>query len=164
MGKEFLLEIGTEEIPSRFINPALDKMKELFAALLSSGRVTFRGDMRAFGTPRRLVLYVPDVDERQADISKEVAGPPRKVAYDAEGKPTKAALVFAEKNGVPVGYVLASGLFGSSEVMYNVFETFRGGESAVSYLLSLVEMRQLGRQTDERIREPPQLAADVRIA
>ena len=40
----------------------------------------------------------------------------------------------------------------------------RGGESAVSYLLSLVEMRQLGRQTDERIREPPQLAADVRIA
>ncbi len=102
MGKEFLLEIGTEEIPSRFINPALEKMKELFAALLASGRVTFRGDMKAFGTPRRLVLYVPDMDERQADVSKDVTGPPRKVAFDAEGNPTKAALVFAEKNGIPV--------------------------------------------------------------
>ncbi len=102
MGKEFLLEIGTEEIPSRFINPALEKMKELFAALLASGRVSFRGDMKAYGTPRRLVLYVPDMDERQADVSKVVTGPPRRVAFDAEGNPTKAALVFAEKNGVPV--------------------------------------------------------------
>ncbi len=102
LGKEFLLEIGTEEIPSRFLNPALEKMKELFAALLASGRVASRGDLRAFGTPRRLVLYCPDMDERQADISKEVVGPPRKVAFDAEGKPTKAATVFAEKNGVPV--------------------------------------------------------------
>ncbi len=103
MSKEFLLEIGTEEIPSRFINPALEKMKELFSTLLASGRVSSRGDMKAFGTPRRLVLYAPDLDERQADISKEVVGPPKKVAFDAEGKPTKAALVFAEKNGIPVG-------------------------------------------------------------
>jgi glycyl-tRNA synthetase beta chain len=103
LAKEFLLEIGTEEIPSRFINPALEKMKELFAALLASGRVASRGDMKAYGTPRRLVLYVPDVDERQADISKEVVGPPKKVAFDADGKPTKAALVFAEKNGISVG-------------------------------------------------------------
>jgi glycyl-tRNA synthetase beta chain len=102
LGKEFLLEIGTEEIPSRFINPALEKMKELFTALLASGRVGSRGDLRAFGTPRRLVLYCPDVDERQADISKEAVGPPKKVAFDAEGKPTKAATVFAEKSGVPV--------------------------------------------------------------
>jgi glycyl-tRNA synthetase beta chain len=106
LGKEFLLEIGTEEIPSRFINPALEKMKELFAALLASGRVTFRGDMKAFGTPRRLVLYVPDMDERQADVSKDVTGPPRKVAFDAEGYPTKAAMVFAEKNGIPVSALM----------------------------------------------------------
>jgi glycyl-tRNA synthetase beta chain len=106
LGKEFLLEIGTEEIPSRFINPALEKMKELFAALLASGRVTFRGDMKAFGTPRRLLLYVPDMDERQADVSKDVTGPPRKVAFDAEGYPTKAAMVFAEKNGIPVSALM----------------------------------------------------------
>ncbi len=102
MSKEFLLEIGTEEIPSRFINPALEKMKDLFAGLLAAGRVVSRGDMKVFGTPRRLVLYVPEMDERQADMSKEVTGPPKKIAFDAEGRPTKAAIVFAEKNGIPV--------------------------------------------------------------
>jgi glycyl-tRNA synthetase beta chain len=102
LAKEFLLEIGTEEIPSRFINPALERMKELFMALLASGRVASRGDVKVYGSPRRLVLYVPEMDERQADISKEVTGPPRKIAFDAEGKPTKAATVFAAKNGVPV--------------------------------------------------------------
>ncbi len=102
MGKEFLLEIGTEEIPSRFINPALENMKVLFAALLATGRVASRGDMKAFGTPRRLILHVPDMDERQADVSRVVTGPPRKIAFDAEGRPTKAAQVFAEKNGISV--------------------------------------------------------------
>ncbi|HEY6010127.1 MAG TPA: glycine--tRNA ligase subunit beta, partial [Nitrospirota bacterium] len=102
MGKEFLLEIGTEEIPSRFINPALEKMKELFTALLASGRVTSRGEMKAYGTPRRLALYVPEMEERQSDASREVTGPPRKVAFGPDGKPTKAATVFAEKNGIAV--------------------------------------------------------------
>jgi len=102
LAKEFFLEIGTEEIPSRFIPPALEKMRELFTALLASGRVASTGDIRTYGTPRRLILHAPALDERQADVSKEVMGPPKKVAYDAEGKPTKAALVFAEKNGVAV--------------------------------------------------------------
>jgi len=102
LAKEFLLEIGTEEIPSRFINPALEKMRELFTALLASGRVASRGDVRVYGSPRRLVLYAPELDERQTDLSREVTGPPKKIAFDAEGKPTKAAIVFAEKNGVPV--------------------------------------------------------------
>lgn len=102
MAKEFLLEIGTEEIPSRFVGPALEKMKELFAQLLASGRIASAGEIKAYGTPRRLVLYAPELEERQADVSKEVVGPPKKIAYDADGKPTKAALVFAEKNNVSV--------------------------------------------------------------
>jgi len=102
LAKEFLLEIGTEEIPSRFIEPALLKMKELFAALLASGRVSPGGEIKAYGTPRRLVLYAPELGEQQDDVSREVVGPPRKIAFDAEGRPTRAAQVFAEKNGVPV--------------------------------------------------------------
>jgi glycyl-tRNA synthetase beta chain len=103
VAKEFLLEIGTEEIPSRFIDPALEKMKELFTSIASTGRVAIEnGAIQVFGTPRRLILYVPQLAERQQDISKEVVGPPRKVAFDAEGKPTKAATVFAEKNGVSI--------------------------------------------------------------
>ncbi len=102
MAKEFLLEIGTEEIPSRFIPPALEKMKELFAQLLASGRVGSSGEIKTYGTPRRLVLYASELDERQADMSKEVLGPPKRIAFDADGKATKAALVFAEKNNVAV--------------------------------------------------------------
>ena len=77
-------------------------MKELFSALLASGRVSSTGEIKAFGTPRRLVLYASELSEKQQDLSKEVVGPPKKIAFDAEGKPTKAALVFAEKNGVAV--------------------------------------------------------------
>jgi glycyl-tRNA synthetase beta chain len=101
--KEFLLEIGTEEIPSRFIGPALEKMKEMFIALLGSGRIPVdSGTVRTFGTPRRLVLYAAQVAEKQEDSSREVTGPPKKVAFDDDGKPTRAALVFAEKNSIPV--------------------------------------------------------------
>ncbi len=102
MSKEFLLEIGTEEIPSRFLEPALEKMKELFGALLATGRVASTGEIKALGTPRRLVLYATALSEQQQDVSKEVVGPPKKIAFDAEGRPTKAALVFAEKNRIPV--------------------------------------------------------------
>ncbi len=128
MSKEFLLEIGTEEIPSRFINPALDKMKELFTALLATGRIASRGEMKTFGTPRRLVLFVPDMDERQADVSKEVTGPPRKIAFDAEGRPTKAATVFAEKNGVPVSALTIKATDKGEYVVARIDE--KGGDTA----------------------------------
>ena len=102
MSKEFLLEIGTEEIPSRFINGAVEKMKDSFTALLAAGRVASQSEIEAYGTPRRLILHASVLAEQQADVSREVIGPPKKVAYDAEGKPTKAARVFAEKNNVSV--------------------------------------------------------------
>lgn len=103
MFKEFLLEIGTEEIPSRFIPAVLENMKTLFVQLLEFGRVSADPkEIKTFGTPRRLVLYAPAIDERQADVSKEVLGPPRKAAFDAAGRPTRAATVFAEKHNVPV--------------------------------------------------------------
>ncbi len=129
MSKEFLLEIGTEEIPSGFINPAIEKMKELFAALAASGRVSIEdGEIQAFGTPRRLVLYVPQLAERQRDISKEVVGPPRKVAFDAEGKPTKAALVFATKNGVSVDALTIKSTDKGEYVVARIDE--KGGDTA----------------------------------
>ena len=129
MAKEFLLEIGTEEIPSRFINPALEKMKELFTALLASGRVILHGDLKVYGTPRRLVLYVPGMDERQTDLSREVVGPPRKIAYDTEGKPSKAALVFAEKNNVSVDALSFKSTEKGEYLVARVEE--KGGDTAV---------------------------------
>ncbi len=142
MAKEFLLEIGTEEIPSRFIAPALDKMQELFIALLAGGRVKSEGEIKAFGTPRRLVLYAAALGERQADVSKEVLGPPKKVAYDAFGKPTKAALVFAEKNRVAVADLGTKATDKGEYVVARVDET--GGDTGdwlrqalAGYILSI---------------------------
>jgi glycyl-tRNA synthetase beta chain len=129
LAKEFLLEIGTEEIPSRFINPAIEKMRELFTALLASGRVASRGDLKVYGSPRRLVLYVPEMDERQSDISKEVTGPPKKVAFDEAGRPTKAATVFAEKNGVPVSELAIKNTSKGEYVVARIDE--KGGDTAV---------------------------------
>ncbi len=128
MSKEFLLEIGTEEIPSRFIGPALENMKALFAALLVSGRVAAGGEIKAYGTPRRLVLYASQVDERQSDVSKEVLGPPRKVAFDGSGMPAKAAMVFAEKNKVTVDSLSFKSTDKGEYVFARIDE--KGGETA----------------------------------
>jgi len=129
LAKEFLLEIGTEEIPSRFINPALEKMKELLIQLLASGRVGSSGEIKTYGTPRRLVLHVPELDEQQADMSKEVLGPPKKIAFDADGKPTKAALVFAEKNNVTVDALGIKATDKGEYVVARIDE--KGGDTAV---------------------------------
>jgi len=63
LSKEFLLEIGTEEIPSRFINGAVEKMKDSFTALLAAGRVASQSEIMAYGTPRRLILHASVLPE-----------------------------------------------------------------------------------------------------
>lgn len=101
MAKDFVLEIGTEEIPARFINPALKQLKELAAKSLQELRLNYQ-EINTYGTPRRLVLYVRQMDEKQAPLVKEVKGPAKKVAFDADGNPTKAVLGFARGQGVAV--------------------------------------------------------------
>lgn len=101
MGKELLFEIGTEEIPSGYLLPALEELKAAAGRLLAEQRLTFT-DIRTLGTPRRLTLFVDGLAERQADRRREVVGPPRAAAFDAEGAPTKAAEGFARGQGIPV--------------------------------------------------------------
>lgn len=98
---DFLLEIGTEELPARFMEPALRQLKELGEAMLTENRIDFEV-VKTCGTPRRLVLYVFNIGERQADLVEEVKGPPRRAAFDEEGRPTRAAEGFARSQGVQV--------------------------------------------------------------
>jgi glycyl-tRNA synthetase beta chain len=102
MAGELLLEIGTEEIPSGYLEDGLRGLKSLAEASFEENRIDLAGDLHTYGTPRRLVLIGKDIAERQEDLVREVTGPPKSVAYDKEGKPTKAALGFAEKQGVSV--------------------------------------------------------------
>ncbi|MBE8955656.1 MAG: glycine--tRNA ligase subunit beta [Quinella sp. 2Q5] len=92
--KTLLLEIGTEEIPAHAMPAILDQLKSLATKALTDARITF-STVRTLGTPRRLSLLVEDVADRQADIEAERRGPSVKIAFDAQGKPSKAAIGFA---------------------------------------------------------------------
>jgi glycyl-tRNA synthetase beta chain len=99
--KELFLEIGTEDIPAGFVLQALQEMDRLIRKELSFLRIG-HGDVKAFGTPRRLVLSVAGVSERQEDVSAQVLGPAKKAAYDDRGNMTKAAEGFARSQGVDI--------------------------------------------------------------
>ncbi|HHW41200.1 MAG TPA: glycine--tRNA ligase subunit beta [Syntrophomonadaceae bacterium] len=99
---DLLLEIGTEELPARLVRPVLDQLRESGEKMLRENRIGFQ-KLAVYSTPRRLVLYVWEVAGSQADLVEEVKGPPRKTAFDADGKPTRAALGFAKSQGVEVG-------------------------------------------------------------
>ncbi|HWR97820.1 MAG TPA: glycine--tRNA ligase subunit beta, partial [Candidatus Methanoperedens sp.] len=96
---DLLLEIGTEEIPARFIPRALEDLAATARAALESRRLT-HGKIRTFGTPRRLTLAVARIVARQPDLELEVTGPPKKAAYDESGALTKAGQGFAKGQGV----------------------------------------------------------------
>src|SRR5690349_5800490 len=100
MGQDLLLEIGTEELPSSFVDAALAALPGLGQSKLEGLRLA-HGEMHALGTPRRLALVVKDVATRQPDLDEEVTGPPETAAFK-DGKPTKAAEAFAAKLGIPV--------------------------------------------------------------
>lgn len=102
MSGSLLIEIVTEEIPAGYITPALEAMATLMDRKLSQVRIEHAKNVQTFGTPRRLALIVQDVSERQASISKEVLGPPKAVAFDSQGRPTRAAEGFAKSQGISV--------------------------------------------------------------
>ena len=99
--KELLLEIGTEEIPAGFIPQALVDLENLIRKELDANRINFDG-VRTLGTPRRLVLVIESISEKQRDEEIRKVGPSKQAAFDAEGKPTKAAIGFAKSQSVPV--------------------------------------------------------------
>ncbi len=101
MKNEYLLEIGSEEIPAGFILPALSGLKDKVSALLLENKISF-DQIETYGTPRRMTLVVIGISERQPDIEEEVIGPPKKVAINDDGEFTKAALGFANTNGIDV--------------------------------------------------------------
>jgi glycyl-tRNA synthetase beta chain len=95
----FLLEIGSEEIPARFVPTAMAALQERLTALLVDLHLD-ADPVRVAATPRRLTAICDGVAVRQPDRREEVKGPPLAVAFDAAGQPTRAGLGFASKLGV----------------------------------------------------------------
>lgn len=96
---KYLLEIGTEELPYRFIPSAVNQLKKLFEDFLNENKVGF-SDVKVYATPRRLAVIVDGLESKSPDEVKVVKGPIKKVAYDENGNLSKAGLGFANKNGV----------------------------------------------------------------
>ncbi len=113
MSKDLLLEIGTEEIPAHAMPGMLKELGENAKKALKELRLA-HGAVRTLGTPRRLALIVEGLAEKQEDVAEEKRGPSVQVAFDADGKPTKATQGFARGQGVQAealvtkdGYVYA---------------------------------------------------------
>ena len=98
--EKLLFEIGTEEIPAKFMPGILKQLKELAAAKMQELRIPFE-DITVYGTPRRMAFIAEGVAETQADVVVEAKGPSVKIAY-VSGAPSKAAQGFARGQGVDV--------------------------------------------------------------
>lgn len=101
---ELLFELGCEELPASSVRRAYTQLAQEVATRLDEAGLT-HGQATAMGTPRRLIMSVPDVSDRQPDSVKEVKGPAIKAAFDAEGNPTKALEGFCNSQGVATNKV-----------------------------------------------------------
>ncbi len=97
--ENFILEIGTEELPASFIKPALKSIKEQFKKILSDSKLSAES-LETFGTPRRLILIASGIPTKEPDREEIITGPAWKAAFDENGNPTKAAEGFARSKGV----------------------------------------------------------------
>ena len=97
--RDFLFELGVEEMPSAPLNNAVKQLKTLISKGLDDAGLV-HGDVRIISSPRRLAALVLDVAEATEEIHSVLRGPSAKIAFDAEGNPTKAAEGFARKNGM----------------------------------------------------------------
>ena len=110
---KYLLEIGTEEMPAGFLPPAIEDLKQKTIVKLKEERISF-GQVNTYATPRRLTLIISDIAEKQEDLSEMVKGPSVKIAFDAEGNPTKAGIGFCHTRNIDIkksiiqdGYIFA---------------------------------------------------------
>ena len=99
--RDLLFEIGTEELPAGFIQPALAQLRENFIKKAAALNLD-HGDVICKGTPRRLALLVFGLEENQRDWREELLGPSKMAAFGADGKATRAVEGFARSKGVEV--------------------------------------------------------------
>ena len=95
----YLLEVGTEELPYKFIPQAIDQLNNGFTNFLNDNKVKF-SDIKVYATPRRLAVIIDGLDAQTADEEKIIKGPIASVAFDSDGNLTQAGEGFARKNNL----------------------------------------------------------------
>mgnify|MGYP001614333624 CR=1 FL=1 len=137
MSDDLLLEIGTEEIPAGFLARALEEIPVIAQRLLADARLSCE-HASAVGTPRRLALVVRGLADRQRDVRERVVGPPASAGFDKDGNPTRAAVGFAQKNGVAVESLERAEVEGKKG-LYVVCTRQEIGKPAVEVLPALLD-------------------------
>lgn len=96
-----ILEIGTEEIPAQYMENTLKDLNRLVQKHLEDARINYK-EIKVYGTPRRLVLFIFHINEKQEDIFRKIKGPAHSIAYNKDSLPQKPALMFAQSQEVNV--------------------------------------------------------------
>lgn len=112
MTKDLLWEVGVEEIPARFLPPAIKQMAQLAGDAFAAAGLSYE-ELHTYATPRRLALAVSGLAEKAADVETEVKGPAKKAAFDEAGQPTRALEGFCRGQGVAVGQLIEKELNGN---------------------------------------------------
>src|SRR5579864_5553875 len=132
---DLLIEIGCEEIPAGMIEKACGELKVILDKYLGSANLLDAAPVEVFGASRRIAIVCESLRLRQPDVERELTGPPKSVAYDAEGKPTRAAESFASKSGIPLAQAYT---VKTARGEYLAAKTVTPGRSAKDLLLDLV--------------------------
>lgn len=134
MNNDLLFEIGTEEIPAKYMPSTLQQVKGIAESMLKDNRISF-GEVNTYGTPRRIALIVKNIAEQQADLEELVKGPSGKAAYDQEGNPTKALLGFLKGQKAELKDIFMQELSGVEYVYYKKQEKGKSVKEVLKNIL-----------------------------
>ncbi|HPJ00213.1 MAG TPA: glycine--tRNA ligase subunit beta [Enterococcus sp.] len=136
MAKNLLFEVGLEEVPAHVVVPSMKQLETKTRQFLIDNRLNFES-IQAFSTPRRLAIYVTNLDEKQEEMEEEVKGPAKKIALDAEGNWSKAAQGFVRGQGLTTEDITFKELKG---VEYVYVTKHIPGNAAIDVLTGLKEV------------------------
>lgn len=136
MAHTFLLEIGLEEMPAHVVTPAIKQLVKRTADYLKEQRVAY-DDIKPFSTPRRLAIQISGLADKQEDISESVKGPAKKIAQDADGNWTKAAIGFTRGQGLTPDDITFKEIKGTE---YVYVDKFIAGEPVAAVLAGLKDI------------------------
>ncbi|MFS0780878.1 glycine--tRNA ligase subunit beta [Bacillus sp. 1P06AnD] len=134
--RDLLLELGLEELPARFVTDSIRQLTDKIVNWLKENNIAYE-EVNMYSTPRRLAVLVSGVNEMQEDMQEEAKGPAKKIALDAEGNWSKAAMGFARGQGAGVEDIYFKEIKG---VEYAHVEKFTKGQHVKDLLVQLKDL------------------------
>lgn len=136
MTKDYLFEVGIEEMPAHVVSKSVKQLADKTRKFLKESGLSFT-DIKTFSTPRRLTILVKDLAEQQEDIDEVKKGPAKKIAQDSEGNWTKAAQGFARGQGMTTDDIYFEELKGTE---YAYVHVQKEGKKAIDILMEMSDI------------------------